>query len=270
MADNEKYDDEYQFVDMDAVNPGATDNTLVDEPVPSSGGMIADKHRKVVLRNSVIVVVGLLVLVMFIYPLIHSLFSKKEQDSAITAVNNIGTTIAPASPASPAPVVASFSQANSAINPNDAITQKLSMLESSQEGMRADVASTSNQLTSINSSMNDIGTKLNELNSTLSLFASKVDDQAREIERLVSEAAAVKKARAQRLAVKKTVTPSLKYFIQAVIPGRAWLIASNGSTLTVRAGTKVSGLGVITLIDPRQGRVVTSSGQVIRFSQEDS
>ncbi|HAF87135.1 MAG TPA: type IV secretion protein IcmG, partial [Legionellales bacterium] len=60
------------------------------------------------------------------------------------------------------------------------------------------------------------------------------------------------------------------YYIKAVIPGRAWLIAANGSTLTVSEGTNIKGYGMVKLIDSTQGRILTSSGRVIRFSQQDS
>ena len=60
------------------------------------------------------------------------------------------------------------------------------------------------------------------------------------------------------------------YYIQAVIPGRAWLIATNGSTLTVREGSTIPGYGIVRKIDPNLGKVFMSTGKVIRFSQLDS
>ncbi|MBA3536672.1 MAG: type IV secretion protein IcmG, partial [Tatlockia sp.] len=84
---------------------------------------------------------------------------------------------------------------------------------------------------------------------------------------LLTEKAKPKPVR-RRLIVKSA--PRLMYFIQAIIPGRAWLIATNGSTITVREGTRIAGWGVVKLIDPIQGRVLTSSGRIIRFSQRDS
>ena len=62
----------------------------------------------------------------------------------------------------------------------------------------------------------------------------------------------------------------LRYAVKAVIPGRAWLLASNGSTLTVRRGTPIQGYGVVTGIDAVRGYVFTSYRKLIRFSQEDS
>ena len=107
---------------------------------------------------------------------------------------------------------------------------------------------------------------MTELNGVIANLSAKVDQQSREIEGLTirrQEANKVYHRGAQ-------ATHFPKYHIQAVIPGRAWLIATNGATLTVREGTAVAGYGMVRLIDPSQGRVTTSSGQVIRFSQEDS
>jgi len=77
-----------------------------------------------------------------------------------------------------------------------------------------------------------------------------------------------KKVRASKKVV--AATPPAQYFLQAIIPGRAWLISTNGDTVTVREGTRISSYGVVRFIDAKRGRVLTSSGQVIRFSQEDS
>ena len=68
---------------------------------------------------------------------------------------------------------------------------------------------------------------------------------------------------------KETVS-KLQCALQAIIPGRAWLNCSNGETLTVRQGTKIINYGVVRYIDAASGRVLTSSGQIITFSQEDS
>jgi intracellular multiplication protein IcmG len=58
------------------------------------------------------------------------------------------------------------------------------------------------------------------------------------------------------------------FYVQAIIPGRAWLINSEGHTYTVRVGSRVPGFGVVEKIDPWQGRVVMSSGKILRFNQD--
>jgi intracellular multiplication protein IcmG len=106
---------------------------------------------------------------------------------------------------------------------------------------------------------------VSELNRMIAALSDKLDSQAKTIESL-----------AAKPVVRKTHPivgrnkPLVQYNIQAVIPGRAWIVATNGTTLTVREGSKVPGYGLVKLIDPNQGRVITSSGRVIRFSQEDS
>lgn len=146
------------------------------------------------------------------------------------------------------------------------VAQKLSALEFSQQSMRADVSSVSDKLGGISNNLNAIVAKMSELNGIIANLNTKVDEQSREIEQLTIRREEAKKA--SHFVPKAIHYP--KYHIQAVIPGRAWLIATNGATLTVREGTVVAGYGMVRLIDPNQGRVMTSSGQVIRFSQEDS
>ena len=106
---------------------------------------------------------------------------------------------------------------------------------------------------------------MSTLNQALSNLSNLVAQQSQEMSILM--------VRSQPKRVKhitKHHTPQVTYNIQAVIPGRAWLIGSNGSILTVREGIKMKSYGTVRLIDPIQGRVVTSSGKIIRFSPEDS
>lgn len=262
MADNDNYEDEYQFADPDAPNADFSD----DSSSPGDGvKSVSDQSRadqsflskNRVLRN-VLIVVALIIIVMIVYPFMRS---SSSDITPVPSISHVKNTIAPGTPQ---PV---------SVSPglNDQITQKLSAMEANQEQMQTAALASSSQLSGMSNTMNDMMTKITELNNTIALYATKVDEQSRVIEQLVVQASALKHAQTKRHIVsRKRIAPSLQYYIQAVIPGRAWLIASNGSTLTVREGTLIQGLGKVTLIDPRQGRVLTSSGKVVRFSQEDS
>ena len=265
MADNDNYEDEYQFADPDATSAEAFDSNADtnDNVKHATDKTVAEKSfpaKSSVVRNALIVV-AVVIVGLIVYPFMRSSPSVAKKVTPVSVVQN---TIAPIT-------AAPFSVATPEPDANSQITQKLSTLQASQEQMQTDFASSSSQLNGMNNNINDMMTKMTELNNTLALYAAKVDEQSRVIEQLAMQAAALKKAQTRRhVASRNVASPSLKYFIQAVIPGRAWLIATNGSTLTVREGTLIAGLGMVTLIDPRQGRVLTSSGQVIRFSQEDS
>ncbi len=272
MVDNEKYDDEYEFVDPETGSTDAMDYTA-DAASQSSGEQsVIDKTfagKSGVIRNVLIVVV-LIIAVMVIYPFIHSSLSVPKKTSLIKTVTHETTVKEYIAPIKPEPVNAPVPYVSASSDVDEKITQKLAALESSQEQMQTEFASSNTQLSGINNNINEMMTKVTELNRIIALYASKVDEQSREIEQLTAQAAALKKAQTPHHVRHKITSPSLKYYIQAVIPGRAWLIASNGSTITVREGTVIAGLGMVKLIDPRQGRVVISSGRVIRFSQEDS
>lgn len=55
-------------------------------------------------------------------------------------------------------------------------------------------------------------------------------------------------------------TTKTNYSVQAIIPGRAWLRAGDGETLTVAEGDNIKGLGRVTRIDPYDGIVEVSVG----------
>jgi len=55
------------------------------------------------------------------------------------------------------------------------------------------------------------------------------------------------------------------YYVQAVIPGRAWLKDSAGKIISVGIGDQVPGFGSVTQINTRAGSVHTTSGVTIEY-----
>lgn len=146
------------------------------------------------------------------------------------------------------------------------LNETISNLTESQQSLQASISSLNSRLDDISTSMQNITDKMNGINQGLSQILSKLEAQSAELATL----------RARSVKPQSSIKPPSmgsapsSYYIQAIIPGRAWLLSSTGLTLTVREGTPLPGYGVIRLIDPNQGRVMTSSGKVIRFSQQDS
>lgn len=267
MADKDQYNDEYQFADLDAMTPDTGDegDVMAADPISSEEPQSVGPSDTNNVKRNALIVVALVILIMIIYKFVGSIFSDKN--TPVKATTPTVTVPAPAavqvrpltSPvATPAPVT-------SEPNVDVQISQKLSAIEVSQQSMRTDVSSVSSQIGGINTNLNTLVAKIAELDGIISNLSAKLDDQARVIEQLTARRQAKKVHYAPRKAAHYP-----KYYIQAVIPGRAWLIATNGATLTVREGTIIAGYGMVKLIDPNQGRIITSSGQVIRFSQEDS
>jgi intracellular multiplication protein IcmG len=273
MADNDQHNDEYQFADLDAITPDAGDESEIlegiplEEPAPKEGDVPIEEKKvffdrdffnKGNMKRNALIAIGALILLIILYELLSAIFSSKKPPT--TTVPSIASQPAIVQPKPISPPINQVAPVDPQIN------QKLSVLETAQQSMRADVSTVNNQLGGLNQSINALNTKITELSGIIVSLNAKVDEQAREIEQLTIRRVEAKRPRP----IVRKAPHYPKYYLQAVIPGRAWLIATNGATLTVREGTIIAGYGVVKLIDPNQGRVLTSSGQVIRFSQEDS
>ncbi|MDI1352280.1 MAG: type IVB secretion system protein IcmG/DotF, partial [bacterium] len=262
---------EYKFAELDA---------LENDPMNEMGepslqpGSAAISHNRVAekkdIKRNALIVIGLIIFAMVMYKLLGYLFfSTKTVSVAKTTTTPAAqvatqpTAIQPIQPSIPVqptvqPVVVTENSSD--------LNNKVSAIELAQQSVRSEVGSMSQQVDNVNTNVTNLNNQIASLNQTISTLSNQLAKQSEEINLLMA-----------RTQPKKIVKPAIRqsvaqvnYYIQAVIPGRAWLIGSNGSTLTVREGTKISGYGMVKLIDSMQGRVITSSGRVIKFSQEDS
>jgi intracellular multiplication protein IcmG len=274
MADSDRNNDEYQFADLDAIVPETG-----GEPAEPEAGVAADLAKppsfdKNIVFRKVLIALGVFVVVIILYKSIAAVFSDKKdttkQDASTMA--QVSTPPQPIIQAQPqqapmptqvAPMPSSMS--SSGEGSNTELSKKLATVELNQQNMHTDVSNVSEQLNSMSENMNTLVSKLTELNTVVTSLNAKLEEQSQEIERLTVRRSIAKASHHSH----KSVT-HVKYYLQAVIPGRAWLMAKNGATLTVREGSAVPGYGTVRVIDPNQGRVSTSTGEVIRFSQEDS
>lgn len=274
MADKDQFNDEYHFSDPDEINPD------IIEPDPSVGEEeeeIIGTERSYapdtgtnVRRNAIIAVIALVV-GFILFRLIASYFDSDElakaPDTTVQPRPQPITQIPRPQPVTQVPRVQPAQVPVSAPTTDSRISERLTNLEANQQTLQNNVSSMNNQLTNVNTNLNELNAKVSELNQIVADMAQKMSDQVAQIESMIKRAKAP--SRPPRL-VERIEVPHVKYFVQAVIPGRAWLIGTNGTTLTVREGTPIPGYGVVKLIDSNQGQVLTSTGKTIRFSQNDS
>lgn len=260
MADKDQFNDEYQFADLDSMSPDSgaeVQPNPENEPPPDT---VHGENKKSNVKQKAIIVLVLVVVLMIVYKLIASFFSEKKPPvSTLPEPAKIAMPITAPTP-QPMPVVVAPTPSAST-----KLREQLTALESSQQNVQSGLDAVNNQLGGISNNVNAMSAKIAELSTIINNLSTKVDEQAREIDQMTIRREAKKAHHVPRKMVHYH-----KYFIQAIIPGRAWLVATNGSTLTVRDGSVIRGYGTVKLIDPNQGRVLTSSGQVIKFSQEDS
>ena len=122
-----------------------------------------------------------------------------------------------------------------------ALTQQLQTLEKNNQLLANQLAEVSAQLVQVTSAMNNLN--------------NKVDNIAKQP---VTPAVATAKA------LPKLVTDQ-RYYVEAVVPGRAWIQTDNGETITVTIGEEIKGLGNVVSIEPATGEVVTTSGEIIKY-----
>ncbi len=275
MAEHDQDSDEYKFAELDSLDSESINDE--NEKYESSSGQKPSPTGKNVKRNALIAV-GVIVCAMATYKIVGWLYSGKNNNaSQITPTptaqvsqpptqSTITSVPTPVSTPVVTPTVTQPSQPVVTTTTDNDLKQKVSTIEQTQQTVRAEVNSVGEQVGTVNNNINNLNTQIANLNHVIENLTKQVAKQSEEINILMK--------RSQPKVVHKIQTkirlPRTIYYIQAVIPGRAWLIGTNGSTLTVREGTKIAGYGIVKLIDSLQGRVLTSSGQVIRFSQEDS
>ncbi|MBU0456260.1 MAG: hypothetical protein ABIH77_01210 [Pseudomonadota bacterium] len=111
----------------------------------------------------------------------------------------------------------------------------------------------------VNQQVNGLSDNINHLHEAIANLADQVKaEKARN--RAIARYRATQAARRA-----KAVRASKRYFVKAVIPGRAWVQAADGSSMSVTVGDSVPGYGRVTGIDAFSGKLSTSSGISIQY-----
>ena len=214
-------------------------------------------------KRNALIAVGLFFLAIITYKFVSTMFSSKSVKQKPSQVETVAQKPVVTQPIQQTPREIQPTQPDL----SDEVDKKLSSINVGQETLKHDMSTLGNQMEGIGSNMNQLAEKISQLNQSLSLLNAKIDEQSKEIEQLKQRA---KPKKTPNKAVRQKPREVITYYVQALIPGRAWLISSKGTTLTVREGSRIPNYGVVKLIDPQQGRVLTTSGKVIKFSQADS
>ncbi len=256
MSDNKNFNDEYQYVEESAneTNPEEEVAEVVQE-VPQ--GINSYIQQPSVRRNAIIAITGLFTMLAVI-KCTSSPSVKKKEPEVVAPSKVVAPAVAPVASAPPATVNA---MSNTDL---DAMRDSQKNLENNLSGINQQVNQLNNQISTLSANNQVLQQQLAELQNKQMLMINA-------IEKLM----VTQKSRPTKKpyhATHRTVMPPhihhVHYYIQAIIPGRAWLINTQGNTITVKVGSKVPNYGVVDNIDPLQGRVITSSGKILRFNQD--
>jgi intracellular multiplication protein IcmG len=266
MAENDQNNDEYKFAELDSYDTDLMGETNKESPSSFDAQQEQEPKQNDVMRKALIVI-GIVIFIMVAYKIIVSFYFSGKKEVAQTKPS-----IPPVTQVTPQPVQQTTSVTpvptpvqQTVIESDPDLKKKVSAIELMQQSVRSEITSVSDQVNSVSNNINALNAQISKMNQIIESLSAQVTKQSEVINVLI-----VKSQPKRVVKVARPMVQRIFYYIQAVIPGRAWLIGTNGSTLTVREGSKIPGYGVVKLIDSIQGRVLTSSGQVIRFSQDDS
>lgn len=259
MADDRKnYNEEYQYADIDLAQEAEQEPPIVDEvEQPTRRRLNVGSLAKKILIP-VFVIVAIYLVYQFIGPDNTNTSSDVDFAQAQTSNNNnqaaTGTTTSGATSSISQNVATSLAQSDLALEGQvDRLKSTQSQLNAQMKTMTDNVKSLSDRYSGMQSQLNDIQSSIKELNNKVTKPAPVVSK-------------AVKRTPHRYLPPAPRVTYSLK----ALVPGRAWLQASNGGTVTVKVGDQLQGYGIVTAIEPVQGWVATSSGKYIGYGSDDA
>jgi len=270
MSDNKNFEQEYQYVDESGIdkdqqfseNPGENPKTNPESQKEYLSKINSIIQQPNIRRNGLIAIAGLLFLIFILKYMGKDDISKKNANPAPPEATKIN--VASTNPMLQAPVADKLPSMVDQSNQADRIANIEQNLQSNIESMQDKIAQ-------LSSEVNTLATTNQALTQQMTDLASKLLASQQALEELLAAKKAQPVIPKSQANMKKALpkSESLAYFVQAVIPGRAWLINSQGGTLTVRVGSKVPGWGVVHRIDALQGRVTMSSGRIIAFTQAD-
>lgn len=271
-------DEEYQFEDIEGLGTDSdsyTDdsaflNEAAEEGVASPPGRgrfdSLDPKMLKVIRNGAFAIGGLVVIVI-LYKYVLSFFGGSSQQDTSQKIMPKTTAVKPEKQ-SPLPIYGSTTTTVTSQPKDDS---NLSALKQDQARLDNEVTAIRSQLNTVSQQVIDISSKMEDIKQTMLVLSERLERQSQQMARINTvNRTSVRRAESNVPRPAKPVVEKTVFYIQAVIPGRAWLKSNDGKTITVSRGTMVPGYGAVRTINPKLGRVYTSSGRIIRFDQADS
>lgn len=149
--------------------------------------------------------------------------------------------VTPAATAQPQAAISSISEQPASPAADHAMIQQLQTLQQDNQILANKLAEVSAQLIQVASAMNNLNNKVDNIAKQPAVSAT-VD--VKPLPKLIKDQ---------------------HYYVEAVVPGRAWLQTDHGETITVTVGEEITGLGNVVSIEPATGDVVTTSGEIIKY-----
>ena len=234
MADEKQFgiDDEYHFTEPETRE--------VYGEMPS-----AKSNTKTSMKRYALIIIGVVILGFALYKVISVFFGHEATTTRIAS-----TPVLPR----PAPISQPSVDLTQTTQAIDQLNQQLQGLNQRSLSHQAELQDLKTNSATINTQLTTLSNKVDTINTAL----AKISEQVQAL-----------KPKPRRRIVRVRSKPIVSYYLQAAVPGRAWLQRSDGTTLTVSVGTYIPDYGTVNVIDPQNGLVITRSGKIIRYNSNE-
>ncbi|WP_423063614.1 type IV secretion protein IcmG [Candidiatus Paracoxiella cheracis] len=236
-------DDDYQYPNEEYVDETTPEEEKEETQTESRANFII----RLIQNNKRVTVVVVLVIVALIAFKIMGHHSKPE-------------VIATSKPAVQQPIVQPEApQTVAQTAPSTELMDQLGSLKQSAQENQNEISQLQNQIS-------DLRTQLSQANSAQTQLNQSVVMLVQQIKQLTTEA--------HQQPVKKVENaapppPPLVFHLKAVVPGRAWIVSNDGLSESVSVGDTIPQYGTVKVVDADRGMVLTSSGKVIGYGEND-
>jgi len=261
------YDEDFHFDDVDPsthdyttadaglgaqVGAGSAKSSLgggsfFDDALGGTGNKWAMQPR----NSRKLIVFGLIIAVIIFFIFYHFFSSWNNPFSELHHGSAVHDSAAAAALPSPAQIAREEQQARAA-----AAKAQADALEAKSNALDQTITQQQQTITQLQSNMETLQESMNTLTTSVSALTQKFDMMDSKLT----------KPAAKKLSQAVSAPPPITYFVRAMVPGRAWLQASNGSTLSVAVGNEVPGHGTVSNVALGAGQVMTSDGSVFTYN----
>ena len=290
---------EYHLGDEDAIYEPQEDNAKKDDSKDSSAAdssLFAQSSNKVFMKRRItVLVIGSIITIFIVYKLFTIFFGSKDIAMKTVPIKKKGaaqgmikpqtTTIPPLTIESSLPVSAKPEKKKEDIvqssaestNMDEHANKFLKAAETNKEYLANLRQENEKLMAQIEHQQLSNQSRIGVLEDRISSLEGGIDGLDRTIRSLTTQLQHNQvsqktlneyKARLHK-SKEQVVRHNKRYYVKAVIPGRAWLVGVDGTALTVRVGNAIPGYGKVVAINSYDGTITTSSGIKIYYGSGD-
>ena len=137
------------------------------------------------------------------------------------------------------------------------------------DSLKADTKEANEATTKLQNQIQDMQSQVSQTASQQAALNKSMLALVQEVKHLSDKLQAEHTAPAAKKATKSAPVRHISFHLRAIVPGRAWIVSSDGLSQSVSVGDSVPQYGRVKVVDANRGMVLTSSGKVIDYGIND-